>query len=117
MAIRVSTAPSEPVRAPAFKGRTGIGSWPCTGSHWTRRTVSARCPPGPCCGHIRIGPCSPVSLGLQAAANALARPGLLPEPQAEQILAGHRLALEGKGFVNAWGVAKGELTVRSGAYE
>ena len=62
-------------------------------------------------------PLFPVSLGLQAAANALVMLGLLPEPQAEQILAGHRLALEGKGFGNAWGVAKGELTVRPGARE
>jgi hypothetical protein len=62
-------------------------------------------------------PLFPVSLGLQAAANALVMLGLLPEPQAEEILAGHRLALERKGFGTTWGVTKGELTVRPGAHE
>jgi hypothetical protein len=42
--------------------------------------------------------------------------GLLPEPQTEEILARHRLALERKGFGNVWGVTKGELTVRPGAH-
>jgi hypothetical protein len=62
-------------------------------------------------------PLFPVSLGLQAVANAFVMLGLLPEPQAEAILAGHRLALERKGFGNVWGVTKGELTVRPGAHE
>jgi hypothetical protein len=62
-------------------------------------------------------PLFPVSLGLQAVANAFVMLGLLPEPAAEAILAEHRLALEDKGFGNAWGVTKGELTVRSGAHE
>ena len=62
-------------------------------------------------------PLFPVSLGLQAVANAFVMLGLLPEALAEQILAGHRLALEAKGFGNVWGVAKGELTVRPGAHE
>jgi hypothetical protein len=52
-----------------------------------------------------------------AVANALVMLGLLPEPRAEAILAEHRLALERKGFENAWGVTKGELTVRPGAHE
>jgi hypothetical protein len=51
-----------------------------------------------------------------AVANALVMLGLLPEPRAEAILAEHRLALERKGFGNAWGVTKGELTVRPGAH-
>src|SRR5258707_15292720 len=62
-------------------------------------------------------PLFPVSLGLQAVANAFVMLGLLPEPQAEAILAEHRLALERKGFGNVWGVTKGELTVRPGAHE
>lgn len=45
-------------------------------------------------------PLFPVSLGLQAVANAFVMLGLLPEPTAEEILAGHRLALERKGFAN-----------------
>ena len=51
-----------------------------------------------------------------AVANALVMLGLLPEPRAEAILAEHRLALERKGFGTAWGVTKGELTVRPGAH-
>lgn len=62
-------------------------------------------------------PLFPVSLGLQAVANAFVMLGLLPEALAEQILAEHRLGLEAKGFGNVWGVAKGELTVRPGAHE
>ncbi len=62
-------------------------------------------------------PLFPVSLGLQAVANAFVMLGLLPEPQAEAILAEHRSALERKGFGNVWGVTKGELTVRPGAHE
>src|SRR3974377_381308 len=56
------------------------------------------------------------SLGVMAAANALVMLGLLPEPRAEAILAGHRQALERKGLGNVWGVTKGELTVRPGAH-
>ncbi len=59
----------------------------------------------------------PVSLGLQAVANAFVMLGLLPEARAEAILAEHRSALERKGFGNVWGVTKGELTVRPGAHE
>jgi hypothetical protein len=62
-------------------------------------------------------PLFPVSLALQAVANALVMLGLLPEPQAEAILAEHRLGLERKGFGTTWGVTKGELTVRPGAHE
>jgi hypothetical protein len=62
-------------------------------------------------------PLFPVSLGLQATANSFVMLGLLAEPQAEAILAEHRLALERKGFGNVWGVTKGELTVRPGAHE
>ena len=58
----------------------------------------------------------PVSLRLMAVANALVMLGLLPELQAEAILAEHRLALEGKGLGNGWGVTRGELTVRPGAH-
>jgi len=58
-----------------------------------------------------------VSLGLMAAANALVMLGLLPESQAETVLAEHRLALERKGLGNAWGCTRGELTVRPGAHE
>src|SRR5216684_7646368 len=43
--------------------------------------------------------------------------GLLPEPRAEAILAGHREGLEREGFGNTWGSTKGELTVRPGAHE
>ena len=61
-------------------------------------------------------PLLPVSLGLQATANAFVMLGLLPEAQAEAILAGHRTTLEDRGFGDLWGVAKGELTVRPGAH-
>jgi len=59
----------------------------------------------------------PVSLRLMAVANAFVMLGLLPEAQAEAILAEHRSALESKGLGNGWGVTKGELTVRPGAHE
>jgi len=62
-------------------------------------------------------PLFPVSLRVMAVANALVMLGLLPEPQAEAVLAEHRLALEGKGLGNGWGVTRGELTVRPGAHE
>jgi hypothetical protein len=62
-------------------------------------------------------PLFPVSLGLMAVANAFVMLGLLPEPRAEAILAEHRLALERRGMGNAWGVTRGELTVRPGAHE
>jgi hypothetical protein len=62
-------------------------------------------------------PLFPVSLRVMAVANALVMLGLLPEPQAEAILAEHRLALERKGLGNAWGVTKDELAVRPGAHE
>jgi len=61
-------------------------------------------------------PLLPVSLSVQAVANALVMLGLLPEARAEEILAEHRSALEGEGFGRVWGVSKGELTVRSGAH-
>ena len=59
----------------------------------------------------------PASLGLQATANAFVMLGLLPEARAEAVLAGHRAALEDRGFGDLWGVARGELTVRPGAHE
>jgi hypothetical protein len=59
----------------------------------------------------------PVSLGLQATANAFVMLGLLAERRAEAILAEHRAALEREGFGHDWGVAKGELTVRPGAHD
>jgi hypothetical protein len=59
----------------------------------------------------------PVSLGLQATANAFVMLGLLAERRAEAILAEHRAALEREGFGHDWGVAKGELSVRSGAHD
>lgn len=62
-------------------------------------------------------PLFPGSLGLMAVANAFVMLGLLAEAQAEAILTEHRLALEGKGFDNTWGVTAGELTVRPGAHE
>lgn len=43
------------------------------------------------------------SLGLMAVANALVMLGLLAEPQAEAVLAEHRLALERKGVGSTWG--------------
>jgi hypothetical protein len=58
----------------------------------------------------------PVSLGLQATANAFMMLGLLAERRAEVILAEHRAALEREGFGQDWGVTKGELTVRPGAH-
>jgi hypothetical protein len=42
--------------------------------------------------------------------------GLLAEPRADAVLADHKAALEREGFGNAWGVTKGELTVRPGAH-
>jgi len=57
----------------------------------------------------------PVSLGLQATANAFVMLGLLAERRAEVILAEHRAALEREGFGQDWSVTKGELTVRPGA--
>ena len=62
-------------------------------------------------------PLFPVSLGLMAVANAFVMLGLLPEPQAEAVLADHKSALEREGLGNTWGVTKGELTVRPGAHE
>jgi hypothetical protein len=62
-------------------------------------------------------PLFPESIGLMAVANAFVMLGLLPEPQAEVILADHKSALERRGFGNTWGVTKGELTVRPGAHE
>jgi hypothetical protein len=59
----------------------------------------------------------PVSLGLQATANAFVMLGLLAERRAEAILAEHRAALEREGFGHDWSVAKGELSVRSGAHD
>ena len=62
-------------------------------------------------------PLFPDSLGLMAVANAFVMLGLLPEPRAEAVLADHKSALERMGLGNAWGVTKGELTVRPGAHE
>jgi hypothetical protein len=62
-------------------------------------------------------PLFPKSLGLMAVANAFVMLGLLPESQAETVLTAHKAALERMGFENAWGVTKGELTVRPGAHE
>jgi len=62
-------------------------------------------------------PLFPESLGVMAVANAFVMLGLLPEPRAEAVLADHKSALEREGFGNAWGVMKGELTVRPGAHE
>ena len=61
-------------------------------------------------------PLFPESLGLMAVANAFVMLGLLPEPRAEAVLADHKSALEREGFGNAWGVTKGELTIRPGAH-
>jgi hypothetical protein len=61
-------------------------------------------------------PLFPDSLGLMAVANAFVMLGLLPEPRAEAVLADHQSALERMGLGNAWGVTKGELTVRPGAH-
>ena len=54
-----------------------------------------------------------VPFSREAVANAFVMLGLLPEQRAEEILAGHRLALEAKGF--RFGVLTGELSVRPGA--
>jgi hypothetical protein len=62
-------------------------------------------------------PLFPDSLGVMAVANAFVMLGLLPEPQAEAVLADHKSALERQGLGNTWGVTKGELTVRPGAHE
>src|SRR6516164_11254823 len=62
-------------------------------------------------------PLFPDSLRLMAVANAFVMLGLLPEPRAEAVLAEHKSALERMGLGNAWGVTKGELTVRPGAHE
>ena len=59
----------------------------------------------------------PDSLGVMAAANAFVMLGLVPENRAEEILAGHRAALEAKGLAPGRGVNAGELTVRPGAHE
>ncbi|WP_300605711.1 hypothetical protein [Trebonia sp.] len=56
------------------------------------------------------------SLGVMATANAFVMLGLVAEQRAEQILAGHRAALEAKGITALWGVSQGELTVRPGAH-
>jgi hypothetical protein len=55
-----------------------------------------------------------VPFSLEATANAFVMLGLLPEPRAEEILAGYRRELEAKGF--RFGVLTGELSVRPGAY-
>jgi hypothetical protein len=60
-------------------------------------------------------PLFPESLVLMAVANAFVMLGLLPEPQAEAILADHKSALEREGFGDTFGVTTGELTVRPGA--
>ncbi len=57
-------------------------------------------------------PLAPVSIGLQAVANAFVMLGLLPENRAEAILAEHKSALEGNGFE----IRGFELTVRPGAH-
>jgi hypothetical protein len=62
-------------------------------------------------------PLFPDSLRLMAVANAFVMLGLLPEPRAEAVLADHKSALERMGLGDAWGVTKGELTVRPGAHE
>jgi hypothetical protein len=62
-------------------------------------------------------PLFPDSLGLMAVANAFVMLGLLPEPQAETVLADHKSALERMGLGDTWGVTKGELTVRPGAHQ
>ena len=61
-------------------------------------------------------PVYPMSFGLMATANAFVMLGLVPEADAEDILARHRLDLEAKGFPGRWGVTDGELTVRPGAH-
>jgi len=59
----------------------------------------------------------PDSLGVMATANAFVMLGLVAEDRAEEILAGHRAALEAKGVAPGRGVNAGELTVRPGAHE
>ena len=59
----------------------------------------------------------PDSLGVMATANAFVMLGLVAEDRAEEILAGHRTALEAKGVAPGRGVNAGELTVRPGAHE
>ena len=61
-------------------------------------------------------PVYPMSFGLMATANAFVMLGLVPEAEAEEILAAHRLDLEAKGFPSRWGVTDGELTLRPGAH-
>lgn len=58
------------------------------------------------------GRLAPVSIGLQAVANAFVMLGLLPEARAEAVLAEHKSALEASGFE----VRGFELTVRPGAH-
>jgi hypothetical protein len=65
----------------------------------------------------RDGPLFPLSLSLMAVANAFVMLDLLPELQAEAILAELQLALERKGFRNVWGITGDELTVLPGAHE
>jgi len=55
---------------------------------------------------------APVSIGLQAVANAFAMLGLLPEARAEEVLAEHKSALEASGLQ----VSGFELTLRPGAH-
>ncbi len=62
----------------------------------------------------RDEPLPGVPFSLEAAANAFVMLGLLPEPRAEEILAGYRRELEARGF--RFGVLTGELSVRPGAY-
>jgi hypothetical protein len=59
----------------------------------------------------------PGSLAVMATANAFVMLGLVAEHRAEEILAGHRTALQAKGFGSTWGVNNGELTVRPGAHD
>lgn len=59
----------------------------------------------------------PDSLAVMATANAFVMLGLVAEDRAEEILAGHRAALEAKGVAPGRGVNVGELTVRPGAHE
>jgi hypothetical protein len=59
----------------------------------------------------------PDSLAVMATANAFVMLGLVPEHRAEEILEGHRTALQAKDLGGAWGVNDGELTVRPGAHE
>jgi hypothetical protein len=64
---------------------------------------------------VRPGESLPgVPFSHEAVANAFVLLGLLPEARADELLAGHRTELEGKGF--RFGVLTGELTVRPGAH-